>query len=137
MKERYARTWIGSRGSTSGDKERKFSVGVDLRNVVGLTPFKDGPTVEYVQLVPVSGGAVVEAALANCREKQHDDLAALSEDIETLCKKRDELLKAETPAAREAQVLKGGPVPWRLPEMISSSWACSAHTGAIRKVNRC
>lgn len=96
MKERYARTWIGSGGSTPGDKERKFSVGVDLRDVVGMTPFKDSPTVEYVQLVPVAEDAVVEAALANCRKKHRDELATLSADIETLCKRRAELFEAET-----------------------------------------
>ncbi len=96
MKELYAKTWMASGGSTPGDKERKFTVGVGLRDVVGLTPFKDGPTVEYVQLVPVTWLATVDAALANCREKQHDNLAELDANIAALNKKREELLEFDT-----------------------------------------
>ena len=103
MKERYARTWIQSGGSTPGDKERRFRVGVDLKDVVGLTPFKDSPTVEYVKIVPVTEVEVIETALANCREKHREDLAAIDADIEELSLRREELLKEEFLAAEERE----------------------------------
>lgn len=103
MKEQYARTWIQTGGATPGDKERRFSVGVELKDVTGLTPFKDGHTVEYVKIVPVTGVEVIEAALENCRKKHHEDLAAIDADIEELSLRREELLKEEFLAAEERE----------------------------------